>query len=44
MHKFNPGDPFPALSGESVNHGTVNLPDDIPAGQYAVVLAYRANW
>jgi hypothetical protein len=44
MHKFNAGDPFPNLGGESVNHGTVNLPGDIPEGNYGIVLAYRANW
>lgn len=44
MHRFNPGDPFPALSGPSVRHGQVNLPDDIPEGNYAVIWAYRADW
>lgn len=44
MHKFNPGDDFPALSGESLSHGAVNLPGDIPADHYGIVLAYRANW
>ncbi|MCZ6842254.1 MAG: hypothetical protein O7G32_05430 [SAR324 cluster bacterium] len=44
MHKFNPGDDFPSISGESLNYGTINLPRDMPAGEYSVVLAYRANW
>ncbi len=44
MHKYNAGDLFPELSGESLNHGTINLPGAIPAGKYAVVQAYRANW
>ena len=35
---------FPKLSGESLKHGSVTLPDDIPAGAYNVILAYRANW
>ncbi len=44
MTQLNSGDAFPALSAESVNHGRISLPDAIPAGQYAVVLAYRAHW
>ncbi len=44
MHKFQGGDAFPGLTGESVNHGTINLAGDIPGENYGVVLAYRANW
>ena len=44
MHKFNGGDDFPSLSGESVNHGTISLAGDIPDGKYSFVQAYRANW
>ena len=44
MHKFNGGDAFPGLTGESVKHGSVSLAGDIPADNYGVVLAYRANW
>jgi hypothetical protein len=44
MHKFHPGDPFPCLSGESVRHGRIALPDAIPAERWGVILAYRAHW
>ena len=44
MTQLQVGDPFPALSGKSVAHGQVSLPDDIPASHFAIVLAYRAHW
>ncbi len=44
MHKLNGGDSFPAIQAETVKHGKVSLPGDIPEGRYGVVLAYRANW
>lgn len=44
MHKFQPGDAFPRLQGPTLQHGTLTLPDDIPAGAYGIVLAYRAHW
>ena len=44
MLKIQPGEPFPQLKGTSVNHGEITFPDDIPAGNYGVLLAYRAHW
>lgn len=44
MHKLNAGDSLPQLTGETLSHGTITLPDDIPEGGYSVILAYRANW
>ncbi len=44
MPLFHPGDAFPPIKGFTVNHGLVTLPEDIPAGRYAVVFAYRAHW
>lgn len=44
MFKFNGGEIFPSLTAESVAHGTVTLPDAIPAGNWGVVFTYRANW
>jgi len=44
MHKFNLNDRFPSLGGETVAHGRVTLPDDVPASQWSIVLAYRAQW
>ena len=44
MPQLQNGDSFPPLRLESLNHGSVNLPGDIPAGRYAIVIAYRAHW
>ena len=44
MHRFNMGDAFPQLSGETVKHGRLTLPDAIAAGRWSVILAYRAQW
>ncbi len=44
MAQLRDGDKFPPLQAESVKHGTIRLPGDIPSGSYAVVLAYRAHW
>lgn len=44
MAQLRDGDRFPALTGETVEHGRITLPDAIPAGNYAVILAYRAHW
>jgi hypothetical protein len=44
MPQLKDGDRFPALSGETVAHGHIDLPAAIPAGNYAVILAYRAHW
>lgn len=44
MLRWQPGDPFPSLAGNSVRHGHVRLPEDIPAGRHAVVFTYRAHW
>lgn len=44
MHKFNDGDPFPHIEGETVAHGRIRLPEDIPDGSWAIILAYRADW
>jgi hypothetical protein len=44
MHRFSLNDPFPRLAGETVKHGRLTLPDDVPAGRWAVILAYRAQW
>ncbi|MEE8395948.1 MAG: hypothetical protein V3S29_07830 [bacterium] len=44
MPKFDNGDLFPHLEGETVAHGRLRLPEDIPAGQWAIVLVYRAEW
>jgi len=44
MPRFSKGDTFPALAADSVSHGHIRLPDDIPADNWAVVLTYRAHW
>jgi len=44
MTPLKDGDRFPSLSGETVAHGALSLPDAIPAGNYAAVLVYRAHW
>ena len=44
MPQLQDGDRFPSLSGSTVNHGQLTLPDAIPAGNYGIVLAYRAHW
>ncbi len=44
MAQLRDGDEFPALQGQSVNHGSISLPGNIPAGNYAVIFAYRAHW
>ena len=44
MQQLVNGDAFPALEGESLNHGRISLPADVPADHWAVVLAYRAHW
>ncbi len=44
MPKFQGGEPFPTISGETVNHGAITLPDAILAESWAVILAYRAHW
>ncbi len=44
MAQLNLGDTFPTLSGETVKHGTLALPDAIPENHYAVVMTYRAHW
>jgi len=36
--------PLPRISGESVAHGRVTLPDDVPAGHYGVIMTYRGQW
>jgi len=38
------GDIFPSLSGDTVKHGRLSLPDALPAGHYGVVFTYRAHW
>jgi hypothetical protein len=44
MTQLKDGDRFPPLAGETVAHGHLALPEAIPEGNYAVVLAYRAHW
>ncbi len=44
MQQLKNGDLFPSISAESVDHGRVTMPEDIPAERYAVVIAYRAHW
>ena len=44
MSLLDTGDAFPPVEGESVAHGHVRLPADVPAGRHAVVLVYRAHW
>ena len=44
MTQLKDGDAFPALTAQSLAHGEITLPTGIPAGQYAVILAYRAHW
>lgn len=43
MKRLHPGEPFPTISGLSVDGGTVTLPADIST-PYAIVLTYRAYW
>jgi len=44
MPQLKNGDLFPSLSAESVNHGRITVPDDIPAGDFAMIVVYRAHW
>ena len=44
MHSPDVGETLPAFEGESIAHGRVSLPGDIPAGNWAVIFSYRANW
>lgn len=43
MQTLETGDPFPRLTGECVDGGTVTLPDDL-RGSPAVALFYRGHW
>ncbi len=36
-------DPFPALSVDTLDHGTIALPEHF-AGDWGVLLVYRAHW
>lgn len=44
MAQLQTGDAFPVLEGETVQHGRLILPASIPAGRFAVIMAYRAHW
>ena len=38
------GDVFPSLTGSTVAHGEITLPDASPAENYTAILVYRAHW
>lgn len=44
MAQLKDGDLFPSFSAETIDGQRVTLPDDIPAGNYAIIIAYRAEW
>lgn len=44
MPQLQNGDSFPPLRAETVNHGQLTLPADIPAGRFSIIIAYRAHW
>lgn len=44
MPQLQNGELFPPLRAETVNHGQLTLPSDIPAGRFAIIMAYRAHW
>lgn len=41
---LNAGDALPPVALDSVAHGRVSLPEDVPAEHYSIVLVYRAHW
>lgn len=44
MTQLRDGDRFPTLTGQTVAHGEITLPDVFPAEHYGAVLVYRAHW
>lgn len=43
MPRLNNGDTFPALTLETIGHGSLSVPQHM-AGSYGVVLLYRGSW
>ncbi len=44
MPQLKDGDLFPSFAAQTIDGARVTLPDDVPAGNYAVIVAYRAEW
>ncbi len=43
MKRLNPGDPFPTVSGITVDEKPLTLPTDLSTA-YGILLTYRAHW
>jgi len=43
LNRLKNGDPFPELTVDLVDGGTLHLPDDASSG-WSIVLFYRGHW
>ena len=41
--QLNAGDLFPAYQVQTVDRGTLNIPQDL-SGEYSILLFYRGHW